>query len=311
MSNSTLRIISRESPLAMWQAEYVRDCLIKKDPDLRVEIQGIKTEADKFLNAPLEKFGGKGAFIKELEQALLEDRADIAVHSMKDVVIDLPEDLEITAILKRFRPGDAFVSNSYNSLNELPAGSIVGTSSLRRQCQLKHFRPDLSVTSIRGNVGTRLRKLDDGEYHALILASSGLYRLGLEDRIKEELDHAMMLPAIGQGALGIEIRKDNLFAREKITFMNDQDTFQCVQAERMVNRRLNGGCHAPIAAYAIKEGDTLFISALVGSIDGSRIVSAKLSGDSQAAVEIGDQMGMVLLEKGAEELLQEYNSTGV
>jgi hydroxymethylbilane synthase len=279
----------------MWQAEYVGDMLKKKAPDIQIEIQGIKTEADKFLNAPLEKIGGKGAFIKELEQALLQDHADIAVHSMKDVVIDLPEELEIKAILERHSPGDALVCNEYISLSELPAGSVIGTSSLRRQCQLKHFRPDLLIKSVRGNVGTRLSKLDRGEFHALILASSGLQRLGLKDRIREELDHGFMLPAIGQGALGIEMRKDNLKFSNLINTLNHQDTYQCVQAERMVNKRLNGGCHAPIAAFAIKTGNTIFISALVGALDGSRLITADLSGDALDAQKLGDQLGIALL----------------
>jgi hydroxymethylbilane synthase len=292
----------------MWQAEYVRNSLIAMHPGMRIKIEGVKTEADKFLNAPLEKLGGKGAFIKELEQALIDGRADIAVHSMKDVVIDLPNGLEITAILKRHKPGDALVSNDYNSLNELPAGSIVGTSSLRRQCQLKHYRPDLLVKSIRGNVGTRLHKLNDGEFHALILASSGLHRLGLEEKIKEELGHDIMLPAIGQGALGIEMRKDNFQIWEKFSGMNDHDTYLCVQAERMINKRLNGGCLAPIAAYASTQGNNIFISALVGASDGSRMIRAELSGDAQDAEILGDRLGQILLDKGAGELLREYRS---
>ncbi len=308
MSNSTLRIISRESPLAMWQAEYVRQELEKMNPGINISIQGIKTEADKFLNAPLEKFGGKGAFIKELEQALMDDHADIAVHSMKDVVIDLPHGLEIISIMKRHMPGDAMISNTFNSLDELPDSGVVGTSSLRRQCQLKHYRPDLNVKAVRGNVETRLRKLDEGEFDALILASSGLYRLGLEDRITEELDNGVMLPAIGQGALGIEMHKENPHFKQEVSGLNDPDTNICVKAERMVNKKLSGGCHAPIAAYASTQGNKIFMSALVGSLDGSSMLRAELSGSVEDAENLGELLGQMLLEKGAADLLQEYRS---
>ena len=305
MTNSTLRIITRESPLAIWQAEHVRDRLNKFYPDLEINIHSTTTKADNNPNVLLENLGGKGAFVKELEQALLEDRADFAVHSMKDVVVSMPDGLSIAAVLKREQPGDAFVSVRYNSLDDMPPGSIVGTSSLRRQCQLKAIRTDLSVKSIRGNVGTRLRKLDEDLYDALILASSGLNRLGLGDRIKYEMNTEQMLPAIGQGALGIEVRCDDDNTIKIVEALNDEDTRLCVTAERMVNKRLNGGCLAPIAAYAIKDGDSIKISALVGNLDGSRLIKSHINGPAIDAEALGDQLGLMLLERGAGGILAE------
>jgi hydroxymethylbilane synthase len=309
MANFTLRIITRESPLALWQAKLVRESLLGLFADIDVTIVGITTEADKFFDTSLDKLGGKGAFVKELEQALLEDRADIAVHSMKDVVVNLPAGLAIPAILKRAEPGDAYVSNNTDSLDRLPAGSLVGTSSLRRQTQLKACRSDLIIKSIRGNIGTRLRKLDAGDYDALILASSGLCRLGLEQRIRHELDMKLMLPAIGQGALGVEVRENDKDIWKYVQALNDLDTFQCVTAERMVNKCLNGGCHAPIAAYATKQGNVISISGLVGSADGSQIIRSELSGPAATAAELGHRLGQELLERGAEDILAEFRTT--
>jgi hydroxymethylbilane synthase len=303
MSDLTLNIITRESPLAVWQAKHVSKNLSAAYPGLSVNIIGITTEADRFLDRSLDKFGGKGAFTKELEQALLNGSADLAVHSMKDVTVDLPEGLVICAIMSRDNPGDAFISNKFKYLEEMPAGGVVGTSSLRRVSQLMAYRPDLKIKSIRGNVGTRLKKLDEGEFDALILATSGLNRLGLNDRIEHELSMDIMLPAIGQGALGLEVCTIN---REKVGLLkelNDVDTFTCVTAERRVNKKLNGGCHAPIAAYASIKGESISISAMVGSSDGKQIIRSEISGPVEKFLEIGDAVGDELILKGALELL--------
>jgi hydroxymethylbilane synthase len=304
MTNSTLRIITRESPLAMWQAEFVRSHLSQLFPNINIIITGISTEADKFLDRSLEKLGGKGAFVKELETALLEGDADIAVHSMKDVVVDLPEGLTIPVILKRTHAGDSFISNIINSLDSLPAGSVVGTSSLRRQCQLMSYRPDILIKTIRGNVGTRLKKMDDFEYDALILATAGLHRLGLESRIQHEISSEIMMPAIGQGALGIEIRDGDANTYNYIKTLNDANTNQCVTAERMVNKCLNGGCHSPIAAHAIVDKERMTITALVGSADGKQIITCEVSGKAENAEQLGNKLGAMLLEKGADEILK-------
>jgi len=309
MANSTLRIITRKSPLALCQAEFVQYKLLQLFADIDVTIQGITTEADKFLDVPVDRFGGKGVFVKELEEALIEGRADLAVHSMKDVVVDLPIGLAIPAILKRQSPGDAYISNITDSLISLPEGSVVGTSSLRRQTQLKAYRKDLIVRGVRGNVGTRLNKLDSGDYDALILASSGLLRLGQQNRIKHELDLNIMLPAIGQGALGIEIRADDVGTEKFVEALNDLDTFQCVSAERMVSKCLNGNCRSPIAAYAVKQNELISISGLVGSIDGSQIIKSEVSGSASNAIELGNKLGQNLLDNGAEKILAEAQIT--
>jgi len=308
--SSALRIVTRESPLAMWQACHVRDSLKRIHSGLNVEVIGIKSEADKFLDASLARLGGKGAFVKELEQALLEQRADLAVHSMKDVTVDLPDTLRLSTILAREDPSDAFVSNSYSGLEEMPDGASIGTSSLRRQCQIRARRPGLRVVDIRGNVGTRLRKLDDGGYDALVLASAGLIRLGLGDRITSQLGTDVMLPAIGQGALGIEVRSMDHDTQRLVSPLNDGDTYQCVTAERMVNRRLNGGCHAPIAAYARMDNHNLTVSALVGNLDGTEIIRADIEGPSRDAERLGDRLGRILLDKGAGRILEQLRFDG-
>jgi len=292
----------------MWQACHVRDRLAAAHAGIEIRILGIKTDADKFLDNTLASLGGKGAFVKELELALLEHQADLAVHSMKDVTIDLPDKLTIAAILAREDPGDAFVSNQYEALEELPEGSTVGTSSLRRQCQLLEYRPDLKIKDIRGNVGTRLQKLDNGDYDALVLASAGLIRLGMEERISQRLLPDIMLPAIGQGALGIEIRGDDMQTRALVSALNDEDTNLCVAAERMVNRRLGGGCHAPIAAHAIRNGQTVTVTALVGRLNGKEIIRATLDGPVTQVEELGDNVGKLLLERGAGRILKELQS---
>jgi hydroxymethylbilane synthase len=308
MPPSRLRIVTRESPLAMWQARHVRESLLLFHPDLEVELIGVKTEADQFLDRTLASMGGKGAFIKELEAVLLAGRADLAVHSMKDVTVELPEELELPVILKREAPGDAFVSNHYGSLDDLPVGAVVGTSSPRRRCQVKHYRPDLQVDDIRGNVGTRLKKLDQGRYHALILATAGLQRLQLEQRITRHLPATQILPAIGQGALGIEIRRGDTEVLSLLRELDDADSHACVAAERAVSRRLDCGCLAPLAGYAVIEQGELRLSALIGRPDGSRLMRAETRGRVAEAEALGDAVGRDLLEQGAGAILEEIRA---
>lgn len=305
MTKSRLRIVTRESPLALWQANHVRDRLLDLHAGLVVEVIGVRTEADRFQNKSLASMGGKGAFVKELEDALLSGRGDIAVHSMKDVTVDMPEELELPVILKRGNPGDALVSNRYDSLEALPDGANVGTSSLRRRCQIKHARPDLNVRDIRGNVGTRLRKLDEGQYDALVLATSGLTRLQLEDRIRSHLVPEQLLPAIGQGALGIETRRSDAEVLSLLAGLNDEETRVCVSAERAVSRRLNGGCLAPVAGYATMQDGQVHITALVGRPDGTELVRETISGPVDQAEGLGEELGRRLLARGADRILEE------
>jgi len=259
MSNTitSIRIATRNSPLALWQAYFVRDLLESRHPEITVEILGMSTKGDQILDRSLSKVGGKGLFMKELEEALLDGRADIAVHSMKDVTIDLPAGLEICCVFDRETPNDAFVSNSYQSLSDLPAGSVVGTSSLRRRAQLKHFYPNLQIKDLRGNVNTRLKKLDDGEYSAIILAAAGLKRLGFDERITSLLSDEESLPAVGQGIVGIECRDDDAPLKELLRSLNSHESEVCITAERSMNRVLDGGCSVPIAGFAQLVGDQL------------------------------------------------------
>lgn len=289
----------------MWQANYIRDCLLDLHTGLSVEILGIKTQADKFLNASLASMGGKGAFVKELEQALLSGHAELAVHSMKDVTIDLPDRLSLPVILKREDVRDVFISNQYASLAELPAQARVGTSSLRRQCQIKARHPDLQLIDIRGNVGTRLQKLDAGQYDALILAAAGVKRLGFQARIRQTLTKNDLLPAIGQGALGLEILSANTTVLELIKPLDDVETHSCVTAERALSKRLNGGCHAPIAACAEITGTELSMNALVGRLDGSEILKSSVTGPVSEGQQLGDKLARELLAMGADAILQE------
>jgi hydroxymethylbilane synthase len=305
MTSSKLRIVTRESPLAMWQANFVRDALCRLHPALEIEVLGITTEADRLLDSSLESLGGKGAFVKELEQALLNGQADIAVHSMKDVSIELPDNLILPVVLKREDARDVFVSNQFDKFADLPTTARIGTSSLRRTCQLKSKQADFQILDIRGNVGTRLRKLDEGEYDALVLAAAGVKRLGLEDRIKEYFSTESILPAVSQGALGIEIHEKNTEVLNLIEPLTDDDTYLCVKAERALNRRLGGDCHVPIAAYAQIDGAQLSMHSLVGKLDGSQLVKASLSGPANEAEILGDELGRTLLEKGAGNILQE------
>jgi len=299
-----LRIATRSSPLALWQAEEVSRRLLDLYPELVVELVTMKTRGDKILDAPLAKVGGKGLFVKELEAGMLEGRADIAVHSMKDVPVEFPEGLELALIMAREDPRDAFVSNHYDSLEALPDGARVGTSSLRRQTQIRERFPRLELDWLRGNVNTRLAKLDAGDYDAIILASAGLKRLGFEQRIRACLEPEISLPAIGQGAIGIECRSDDEAVQSLIAPLADRETTLRVQAERAMNERLEGGCQVPIAGYAVLEGDDLWLRGLVGEPDGSRVLRAEIRGPASDAIELGTRLAEQLLEQGAGEILQ-------
>ncbi len=302
----TLRIATRESLLALWQAEYIKARLEACHPGLQVELLGMTTRGDQLLDSPLSKIGGKALFVKELEQALLDGRADIAVHSMKDVPMEFPEGLGLAIICEREDPRDAFVSNHYADVEALPQGARVGTSSLRRECQLRARRPDLQISSLRGNVQTRLRKLDDGEFDAIILASAGLIRLELQQRIASFMNVEDSLPACGQGAVGVETRLEDNWVRELLAPLHDADSAAKVMAERAMNTRLQGGCQVPIAGYAITDDsrdDHLWLRALVGEPDGSRVLRAELSAPAADPEALGVAVAEALLAQGAGDIL--------
>lgn len=303
--SKVVRIATRKSPLALWQAEFVRDSLLTLHPDIEVELVKMVTQGDKILDTPLAKVGGKGLFVKELEVGMLQGDADIAVHSMKDVPVEFPEGLHLAVICEREDPRDAFVSNTYDKIEDLPEGARVGTSSLRRMCQLRAWRPDLQIMDLRGNVNTRLRKLDDGEYDAIILACAGLKRLGFEERIRTSLDPGFSLPAIGQGAVGIECRSDDEFINDLIAPLNHPATRIRVLAERAMNDRLEGGCQVPIGGYAELDGNTLLIRGLVGRPDGSQMVRGEIAGRSEEGEFLGKTLADDLLARGADAILKE------
>ncbi|PHS70034.1 MAG: hydroxymethylbilane synthase [Methylophaga sp.] len=305
MINRTVKIATRKSPLALWQAEFVRDALIAMYPELHVELVKMSTQGDKILDVPLAKVGGKGLFVKELEQGMLSGYADIAVHSMKDVPVEFPQGLHLPVVCHREDPRDAFVSNNYPSLDELPLGAKVGTSSLRRECQLRTHRPDLEVLPLRGNVNTRLAKLDAGDYDAIILASAGLKRLGFDDRIRAALSPEQSLPAIGQGAVGIESRIDDDEINALIAPLRCAETWIVITAERALNQRLAGGCQVPIAGYAILEKDQIWLRGLVGRPDGSLMLRAEIKGKAVDAASLGIQLAEDLLSQGADKILAE------
>lgn len=306
MSNSTtrtIRIATRKSDLAMWQAKYVQAKLLEHHPHVNVELLPMSTQGDRILDTPLAKIGGKGLFIKELEIAMQNGEADIAVHSMKDVPVAFPEGFGLHAICERENPFDAFVSNHYDSIEALPLGAVIGTSSLRRQCQIRAFRTDLVIKDLRGNVNTRLAKLDEGQYDAIILASAGLIRLGMRERIKQEIDTGVSLPAVGQGAVGIECRNDDAELISLLQALNDSQTAARVLAERAMNARLEGGCQVPIGSYAVLSDDTLTLRGLVGTPDGTTILKASAEGPLADAEKIGTEVANKLLEQGAKEIL--------
>ncbi len=300
----TLKIATRQSPLALWQAEHIRARLEALHADLTVELVTFVTQGDKILDTPLAKIGGKGLFVKELEAALLDGRADLAVHSMKDVPMALPEGLTLAVICEREDPLDAFVSNAYASFDDLPQGAKVGTSSLRRKCQILKARPDLEIIDLRGNVGTRLSKLDAGNYDAIILASAGLKRLELADRIRHTLDPVVSLPAVGQGALGLECREDDQAVLDLILPLMHDESNVCVRAERAFNAYLEGGCQVPIAGYATLQDGQLTIEGRVGSVDGETLLQVNLKGQPEDAEKLGVQLAQELLALGAGELLK-------
>ncbi|MEG9303651.1 MAG: hydroxymethylbilane synthase [Psychrobacter celer] len=328
---TTLNIATRQSPLALWQAEHIRDRLLALYPEMTINLLKIVTKGDKILDTPLAKIGGKGLFVKELEQALYNKDADIAVHSLKDVPMQLPEGLTLGVYCKRAAPTDAFVSNTYDSIDALPQGAIVGTSSLRRQCQIKAYRPDLQIKTLRGNVGTRLSKLDAGEYDAIILATSGLQRIELDERIRGELDIDACLPAVGQGALAIECREGDDAVLQLLAPLNDNKARIRLIAERALNRHLEGGCQVPIAAYAVlqmadeteddrakntengnnDDGNILWLRGRVGQADGSELLKAEkritLTGNQDEQETQANQLGIdvadMLLADGAGAIL--------
>ncbi|WP_218950843.1 hydroxymethylbilane synthase [Acinetobacter sp. YH12128] len=299
-----LKIATRQSPLALWQAEHIRARLEALHANLKVELVTFVTQGDKVLDTPLAKIGGKGLFVKELEAALLDGRADLAVHSMKDVPMALPEGLSLAVICEREDPLDAFVSNTYNSFDDLPQGAKVGTSSLRRKCQILKQRPDLEIIDLRGNVGTRLSKLDAGNYDAIILASAGLKRLGLAERIRHTLEPVVSLPAVGQGALGLECRSQDQAVLDLILPLMHAETNACVRAERAFNAYLEGGCQVPIAGYATLENGQIYLEGRVGSVDGQTLLKAQQIGLPEQAEQLGVKLAQDLLAQGAGEILK-------
>ena len=305
MADSKLRIATRKSPLALWQANHVRDALMARNPGLDVELFTMTTQGDKILDTPLAKVGGKGLFVKELELGILEGRADLAVHSMKDVPVEFPEGLGLAAILKREDPRDVLISKTFSSIDALPEGARVGTSSLRRQCQLRARRPDLEVLDLRGNVNTRLAKLDNGDYDAILLAAAGVKRMGWEDRITEFLPPEQFLPAIGQGAIGIEIRVADERVSRVVKALNDEQTATRIRAERALNERLQGGCQVPIAGYSEISHGVMVLRALVGRPDGTELVQGVISGKPEDGEELGQVLADDLLSRGAKQILAE------
>ncbi len=303
MSRRRLRIATRKSPLALWQAEHVAAELRRQYPELEVELVAMTTRGDRILDTPLARIGGKALFVKELERGIWEGRADIAVHSIKDVPAELPEGMHLPVVLEREDPCDAFVSSRYQGLAALPTGANVGTASLRRECQLRAQRPDLRVGTLRGNVQTRLAKLESGEFDAIVLAAAGLRRLGLAERIRCTLTPEQSLPAVGQGALGIECRSDDPEINCLIAPLTHYPSYLRVVAERAVNARLEGSCQVPIAAFAVLDGSDIWLRALVGSRDGNCVLRGEIRGLAAEGVDLGGRLADDLLSRGAAELL--------
>jgi len=311
MLSQELRIGTRGSQLALFQANWVKDQLVQTHPDLKVTLIKIKTTGDKIQDAPLAKIGGKGLFVKEIEEALLQKKIDLAVHSIKDVPTEFPKGLHLPVITKREDPRDVFISKDGRTLKDLPPGAKIGTSSLRRQAQLLHFRSDFELIPLRGNLDTRLKKLKTLNLDGIVLALAGVKRLGLEERITEIIPTDISLPAIGQGALGIETRMDDKKVEGQIRFLNDRDSSIAVTAERAFLKKLEGGCQVPIAAYARTFGATLQIDGLVGTIDGRRLIRHHVEGPIEKAGSLGIELAEILLGKGAKEILDEvYQRSG-
>ena len=302
----TITIGTRKSLLALWQSNYIKSCLEKEYPDCEVRLQKIVTKGDKILDVPLSKIGGKGLFTKEIETALLDGEVDLAVHSLKDMPTKLPDGLCLTAITERAVVGDAFVSNKYNTFAEMPAGAVLGTSSLRRKAQLLAKRPDLDIRDLRGNVDTRLHKLDEGQYDAVILAAAGLTRLGYGDRIKETLPYDFCIPAVGQGALAIECRTDNTEVRAMLEFLNHPATKSCTDAERAFLGLVEGGCQVPIGVHAdVNENGKMHVTAIIASLDGSTLLRDEIDGDAADAIALGQTLGKRMLDNGGKAILDE------
>jgi hydroxymethylbilane synthase len=308
MKENHIVITTRESPLALCQTEWVKNQMAARYADIKIGMLGVTTQADKLLSISLAQVGGKGLFVKELEQALLEKRADIAVHSMKDMPMEYPAGLCVPVVCEREDVRDVFISNRYQSLSDLPKGSSIGTSSLRRQSQLKAIRPDLMIESLRGNVNTRLKRLDEGDFDAIILAAAGMKRLGLAERITSFLSIEEILPAVGQGALALECREDDIQVQARIQFLNHLPSTYCVTAERAMCRELGGGCQVPVAAYAEIKNQKILLRGLVGSVDGKTILRAQYQSDLDQAVQIGKQVAENLLQQGADKILREFTS---
>jgi len=315
MKNNKVVIGTRGSKLALWQAEWVKGELQRMNPGLEVELNKIKTTGDKILDVPLAQVGGKGLFVKEIEEALLRGEADLAVHSMKDVPTEFPEGLHLAVICKREDPRDVFVarssSSSAQSFSALPQGATIGTSSLRRACQLLSIRPDLRIVQLRGNLETRFRKLDEGQFDAIILAAAGVKRLGWEQRITEVIGPEISLPAIGQGAIGIECRIQDEFINTLIAPLDHKETSICVRAERALLKRLQGGCQVPIAAHAVIADGRLVMDGLVGSVRGDRIIKDHLEGRPEDGEAIGKTLAEMLLAKGADKILSEVYGSSI
>lgn len=302
-----IRIATRKSPLALWQANFVKQQLEIFHPSLVVELVPMVTQGDVLLESPLSKIGGKGLFVKQLEQAIMNGQADIAVHSIKDIPAVFPQGLTLSTVCQRDEMRDALISNQYQHLDELPHGAVVGTSSLRRQSQLRAKYPHLQIKDLRGNVGTRLTKLDNQEYDAIILAAVGLKRLGLQNRIKQYIDTDLILPAVGQGAIGIESRADDKTLSKLLAPLEDKNSRICIEAERAMNLALQGGCQVPIACLSQLENDSLTLRGLVGRIDGSEMIKAEITGHSTQAEALGRQLADNLLAQGAKAILAELN----
>lgn len=298
-----LKIGTRQSLLALWQSNFIAGELRKEYPKCEVTLKKIVTKGDRILDVPLAQIGGKGLFTKEIEEELLDGTVDLAVHSLKDMPTVLPEGLCLTVITSRANVGDAFVSNKYNSFAELPQGAVLGTSSLRRRAQLLAARPDLKIVDLRGNVDTRLRKLDEGNMDVIILAAAGLQRLGHGDRIKEIIPTSVCLPAVGQGALAIECRTDNTEVREMLAFLNDTATKQATDAERAFLGLVEGGCQVPIGVHAEVQNNEIKIEAIIASLDGSTVLRNTISGDAEKAVELGQKLGNQMLAEGGQDIL--------